>query len=377
MRALASAGLVQTDSSVGDLPVEGNHLIVGPPGTGKTVQAIERTRRLVASGLRTQFLVYNNPLRQYVSRVVRDTGIEAETSTFHSWFWIWYQKRIGCPPPSLEDRFSIDWLQAWQALAKFNDLRTFDALIVDEGQDFPREFYVLARAVARNVTVFADDCQRITRTGSTVSEIKGYLGVAGISRLRRNYRNTLPVAEFAQTYFTGPHTELPELPDTSGPKPRILAAYRSSSSSPRSFNGEKAQARFIAEYCLEHSNEDIGIFVPEWNSQAELVTRLQDCGLDSLQSYKSGKQGATSLDFGGTGIIVLPYGTAKGLEFDTVFIPLMDRSLLQSGDSTRMTLYVLASRARRNLYLLFAGDELPPLLRAASPALYDLEHIER
>jgi superfamily I DNA/RNA helicase len=71
------------------------------------------------------------------------------------------------------------------------------------------------------------------------------------------------------------------------------------------------------------------------------------------------------LRFGAGGITLLCYPSAKGLEFDTVFIP----ELQKYGDDptnpvARMTFYVLISRARKNLYLSYSGLEKPRFVAA-------------
>ena len=45
------------------LPIEGRHLIIGGPGTGKSVVALLRARRLAKENMNFVVLVYNNTLK--------------------------------------------------------------------------------------------------------------------------------------------------------------------------------------------------------------------------------------------------------------------------------------------------------------------------
>ncbi len=78
---------------------------------------------------------------------------------------------------------------------------------------------------------------------------------------------------------------------------------------------------------------------------------------EPVQTYEGG-QGAKAeqLDFDAPGVKVITYASAKGLEFDTVFLPELQ---VHDGDLTspdlRMRMYVMLSRARDNLYLDLFG----------------------
>ena len=66
------------------------------------------------------------------------------------------------------------------------------------------------------------------------------------------------------------------------------------------------------------------------------------------------------------------YLSAKGLEFDTVFIPELQSSAPDFGKpETLMQFYVLLSRARDELYLSYSGDETPACLAFLSRNLLE------
>ena len=67
------------------LPMEGRHLIIGGPGTGKSVVALLRARRLVEKKMKHGVLVYNKLLQHSNSHLFNgDKRFRA--GTWDGWF---------------------------------------------------------------------------------------------------------------------------------------------------------------------------------------------------------------------------------------------------------------------------------------------------
>ena len=113
-------------------------VILGGAGTGKTVLATEKARKLAQEGLNTLFLCYNKPLQEYLAATLKDTGVRVQT--FHG--LVFHQCLMaGIPIPQNEER-TLEWYVTEAPLllaraARVNGDR-FSALIIDETQDFPR-----------------------------------------------------------------------------------------------------------------------------------------------------------------------------------------------------------------------------------------------
>ncbi len=105
--------------------------------------------------------------------------------------------------------------------------------------------------------------------------------------------------------------------------------------------------------------------------------RLEDKTKNAVQIYLSGKQTSRSkkreaIEFGTPGVKILTYGSAKGLEFDTVFLPeLQSIPGDPQGDDLRMKFYVMASRAKQTLGLMYTGDSVPKFVEALPMSLLD------
>ena len=78
-----------------------------------------------------------------------------------------------------------------------------------------------------------------------------------------------------------------------------------------------------------------------------------------VRSYLGGKgKWAAEMEFDKPGILLLHYRSAKGLEFDTLFLPELQEFTMQPDTPEfKMMLYTIISRARDLLFLSYVGDK--------------------
>lgn len=355
MRLPSYQDLSKEQDKINNLPLDGSYLVTGPPGTGKTVMALYRAQMLSNKSADVRLLMYSRLLSQYTGSAIKELGIDGAVNTFHSWFYGFYRRLYKVSPPSFE-RFVYDWVEV---LSTVNDdpppADSLPYLLIDEGQDLPELFYPVAQHLAKNLTVFADENQRLTQDNSTLDAIAMYSGIQDRHELRRNYRNTLEIASLAAVFCTGLSTGVPDLPTRRGEKPRLVKV-----------EALHQAVDFIARYERNHSDLEIGVLVPSKRLQRQLVNRLQPKTTNPIQTYFGGMGAAADvLDFDSPGIKIVNYQSAKGLEFDTVFLPEL-QTLTDDPVSTefKMKFYVLVSRARDELYVMYSGDDEPHVLAA-------------
>lgn len=351
-------------------------LVMGPPGTGKTVLAFFRAAELQkrhkkeqTASTKPMVIMYNKALKNYTSK--RDEGVAdgVECATMNQWAWRWYRRVLGKAPPPLpgaKSKFENDWDGMLGPLLEravtAPDRVNWGHLIIDEGQDFPPGMYrtlsMLSGAInspggSPAVTVFADDNQRLSdRSNSTLDQIEAALSLRKdrVYRLKKNYRNSRQIAEFARHYYVGLRSGIPDVPSRAGPsKPKIVIA-----------SSLEVVRRRIADFVSARRQLDVGVLCPrEWERKKifnSLQHRLKDTGIH-VQTYSSACQEAHPaedlvFDKGGS-VTVLNFQSAKGLEFDAVF--LIDPFVSGAGAvdvQSKMQLYVMASRARNHLELL-------------------------
>ncbi len=121
--------------------------IKGYAGTGKTVIAVEKARRLAAQGLRVAFLCFNAPLAEDIRSTFESYNENVDVSTYHA-LCRRVCKEVGIPfdvPQTGAHAAQRFWDETAhrkleEALER-TDLR-YDAIVVDEGQDFRKDWWL-------------------------------------------------------------------------------------------------------------------------------------------------------------------------------------------------------------------------------------------
>jgi superfamily I DNA/RNA helicase len=376
-----------------EAPNDGAILVVGPPGTGKTVMAFHRAHKLKELGQTPHVIMFNRVLRQYTST---RSGVAPDipVSTMNSWVETWWRRGARARvPKELNERFVINWTemtaQGAALLAKGHPAEqlSWGHLLVDEGQDFPASMYLTlgtlqqlmqAQAVPTQLTIFADDNQRLNANQNCrVVDIRRHLFLEGAAnrnfKLSKNFRNTLEIAEFSAFYQVGNESGVAELPERRGELPQVVFAP-----------SDRDVADFIVRKSKLSPGSDIGVIVC---GGRRLVSRaFNQIGMRAKQGHtnvrvqmylsKDDNHKAEDLKFDqGNSITVLHMNSAKGLEFDVVFFLGMEGMKVETSGflNERMALYVMCSRARSELYLVFANLDLGADLPAAANLLPPIE----
>ncbi|MBY0490358.1 MAG: AAA family ATPase [Gemmatimonadaceae bacterium] len=363
-------------------PPDGSILVVGPPGTGKTVMAFHRATYLRKLGQSPSLIMFSSVLANYAG-ANNSHAKDIDVSTMHSWATRWFRRMgAGSPPmiaPHVHDWGAIAASVQRVAAGGRAERANWGHLIVDEGQDFPPAMYgtlamllrlVWSDASAPALSVFADENQRLTEQNSTIADIRQALALLGEKRvfeLSRNYRNTKQIARFAAHYYCGLRSGIPRAPSREGPKP-VVSFHR----------GQPAMLESIIELIEEarDRNWDVGIVCPKDRTRKYIYSQLQeryasdDDVVVQSYSYKDESLKASDLKFDYSNTVtVLSRPSVKGLEFDAVVV--VDPFLLASAEGSgeqqfKMNMYVSCSRAREYLQLCFVSD--PDMVRRHLPA---------
>ncbi|MCZ7558540.1 MAG: hypothetical protein M5R41_19300 [Bacteroidia bacterium] len=365
-------------------PLDEVILVSGPPGTGKTVVAFYRAEAVSGKGCTPVLVMYNAVLCRYSHNASNLPAVREGVKTWFSWFGRWWKVVFGQYYPQ-KGPYIPDWEPMLKSTVQLvtdpqRQLRAFREwghLIVDEGQDFPCDFYHLARLVLNiaessnvkkvSLTVLADENQRLQAgKNSSIKEIKQALAVKQERHyhLTRNYRNTYEIARAAAHFYVGLPDGIPKLPvNRRGQKPRIT----------RTENLD-ASVDLIRRFVVNQSDLEIGVFLPTQALQIkyynELKRRLRDVAGVNVQRYTNNDHehgDANRLQFDTHGVVtVLCDQSSKGLEFDVVFVPEIQARRWDpvAIDQFRMQFYVLTSRARQFLFFQYTsknGDQIPIL----------------
>ena len=340
-------------------------LITGAPGTGKTVLAAYRADSYASRKppLDVRLLTYGRLLRMFIRNAVEDLNLtNKQVITYALYMWGLFDRN----PPQIR-AFVYDWPEIMRRTGE-GEIDSCRSLVVDEGQDLPNGFYLWAVATTDNLTVCADENQRIYEEQSTLAAIRTWMGNPPEIRLTKNYRNTRRIAELAAHFFTGLETGIPDLPEPRDFEPEILV---------RRFDSDVDYARYIAIHAGNNRDEEIGVFAPDptamWRvfyllrdeTDLEQGGRARDTWPKVLQIYNRPRDGRPppEVRFDRPGVFLTHLLMAKGLEFDTVILTRLERFNKSLDDpETKRLLYVLCSRARNRLEFHYAGNNRPGII---------------
>ena len=142
--------------------------IRGAAGSGKTVLATARARELDGQGFRTLLLCYNKPLSERLKEDLADTSVTVDT--FHGLCYEYVDAAGLLSGLEVSDDFWEDVLPEELPAAAERLGKSFDAIVIDEGQDFLPAWWTALELLLDNagdgiLCVFADTNQDVFRTG--------------------------------------------------------------------------------------------------------------------------------------------------------------------------------------------------------------------
>jgi hypothetical protein len=195
-------------------------VVSGGAGTGKTVLAIEKAKSLAKSGLSVLLLCYNRPLADSLAKGLKDEPL-IQTQSYHQLCdqQIRQAQQKGCdvlkeaieayPGVGDQHRFDVQMPYALALSAEILDVR-FDALVVDEAQDFSDEYWLGVEMLLRDqengyLFIFIDENQALyPRVAKLPVEDEPFY-------LTNNCRNTAPIHDAGYRFYQGSLIDPPEL----------------------------------------------------------------------------------------------------------------------------------------------------------------------
>jgi superfamily I DNA/RNA helicase len=309
-------------------------IVKGCAGSGKTVLALWKAKEIATAKLGSYyFIVYTKALRQFIDDGVKEVGLE-KGRVLHFAHW----EKMGRP----------------QA----------DFVIVDEVQDFEKkDIDYLVAASLKNLLFFGDSAQQIYRAFKSglfksMDKLAQYTDLS-IEPLILNHRLPRKIARVAE-YLNEEGDSLVSRCKKEGANKPFLIKVRD----------KESQLEFIKDTIEERDYDDVGILFPQnrdvksadqhYGSKSYLIESKYDI------SYPDDKK--FNLNFHSSNPKLMTYHSAKGLQFQAVFIPDCTRSDLPGGDSN--PLYVAITRTYEDLFIIYSG-ELSSLLKDVPLELFE------
>ncbi len=289
---------------------------------------------------------------------VEKSQFESSPETYKEWCVSYRPLKI--------DTWKFDWEQMEDLYFELDDNQKIDwgHLIIDEGQDFEPGFYKFIQMCGRQLnhgalTVLADENQRLEEDRhSSLDEIKTALRITKKPErqfvLTKNFRNTTPIAKLAGHFYAGLPTGIPEYPDKLGMQPILI----------ENMNVDK-QIEHISNILKLRGSLEVGVIVDDETDRKYFYEQLtENLKNYQVQTYTSREFNLSeSLVFDRQGVVsVLNRKSCKGLEFDMVFVPQLQKMKVEDSNLTnfKMNMYVICSRARTELIFMCDKGELEP-----------------
>ncbi|MEB5967366.1 AAA family ATPase [Comamonas testosteroni] len=321
-------------------------LVVGPPGSGKTTVALWKANVLAGPEYQRQVVVVtrNRLLAALATQISQDQGnTPVSSTTMHALVWQHYRGVFGHAVPQLE-AYSFNWPQILLNYESAGTTPSIDHLIVDEGQNLPQDFFVWARRFgASTVSVFADENQTTDAGGCHISDLQA-AGFTDMHLLTVNHRNTLEIAELVEHFHRNRYVpSVPAQRGRSNEVPRLMTVTSWE---------DLAQ---LVSIRFGNRGGSIGVIVYRVNEIQTLHRlfreNLPDARIDSYTNY-SAPSAEHAIRLREDGITIISGESAIGLEFDTVYLQDLDRSLPIVDAVQERRLYMLCARARDTLFLV-------------------------
>lgn len=344
--------------SVYEVPFDESLFVLGPPGSGKTVLAVHRAQMLASADISVVLITYSRMLRRLIAQLTEE---RVQAQTMHQFVSSCYRAQTNALAPNAAP-FVYDWNAMFATLERLGVTPKLAHVIVDEGQDLPKEFFrYLREFVATSIAVFADEDQALTDQRSTPRDIKGAARLDDPVLLSANHRNAPEIVSVAE-YFHAGKVPVPEVHrPPSGELPRVVL-YREEGATTRIANWYGARGGRV------------GVAVVNNATGESLYSRLRrQLAGQRVQFYTSARKNEDEIDLLESGVTILNVQSIKGQEFDTVFVMEIDELLLEASEVNKRKVYMLCARARDNLILMYEGDHLPRRLLEQLPGADILE----
>lgn len=322
--------------------------IKGCAGSGKTLVAAEQAIRFAHAGLRTLLLCHNPILAGYLRELTRGSGVEVWSISQ----WIDMLTKMNATDPAIWSKYAEPTAEALEAAASALGIRrmSYESIVVDEGQDFRDDWWVLlelalAAGNHSRLHIFYDDNQMLLPfRGNCPIDTAPFV-------LSRNVRNGGTVFNLMSVF----HPCLPE--------PEVGLLHKGEVMLHAVRRKEKAIRKLkwvVAKRLQQVPMRSVTVLIPDSNQIDSLIESIFRVDGPTLPLFSPKFR---PFGQGEDGIAVHGIDSFKGMESDVVVL------FLESTESIAEShLYVAVSRARLFLDIV-ADPDIVSILKSRCPHL--------
>lgn len=324
--------------------------ISGCAGAGKTMLAVEKAKRLAQEGFRTLLTCYNQSLAQHLGEVTK--GIDNLTTYTFSQLCFYMAAEAGITLPTFAEKEKEQFCgeEYADALSHAIALRpdlAYDAIIVDEGQDFGDTWWIALEECLKEghqsiFYIFYDDNQRVyPDRGSIPSDLQNI-------PLEENVRNTRTIHQALVTYYRGNLQS-----HACGPVGRSVETHLCTRQEELQKNLQHILRKLL--FIERIAPKNIVVLTPKPLEHSALSKLHIDGGIKLVQQYGKSPQE----------VLYATIQNFKGLERPVVIVVELDEELLKKPAEQDALCYVAFSRPRNHLLLVGKPEVIQSILPKA------------
>lgn len=347
------SGLTPAQQDAVQMDTRRHKAIVGGPGAGKTLVLLHRLNLLFHRARRNpdavRLFVYTNSLKRFIQAGNDLLDVPDECiSTFDKWCSDAYRACVAQGLPRIDGKVDFDGIRtAVLGAIDRGKLRTpvFDCVLIDEAQDMDAAAIELLKRLARHITLCMDGKQQLYDGRMTEAEVLQSLGLAQRdTALLAAFRCNPMVTELASQFIADEKRRQEFM--------RQAANHEMDRSRPLLFVADRfadEAAHLVETVRLRLSYGDsIAVLFPQ---QRQVHGFAKDFASAGIAVEVQARQ--TPLDFSTSTPKLLTYHQAKGLTFDSVFLPRLDQASFPGklGELIGRLCFVGVSRAVKWVYL--------------------------
>ncbi|MBX9722857.1 MAG: ATP-dependent helicase [Candidatus Obscuribacterales bacterium] len=340
------------------LPIDGRHLLEGPPGSGKTNLLLLRAEYLAGRGEKNVLiLTYTKALRNFISSGIgaRKLITPQQVKTYHSWAFEHITHHLGTRLVEKGAVFNdetrtrtVELLQ--EANKKIDSTKQYSAIFVDEAQDLSLAELKQLLCLSDRICICGDTKQGIYQQDGL--DIAKLLGLES-HKLERHFRIGHRIARVADR-LSPVDAGVPTLEESSNYDRAKYGESRAQMYPCESRDEQFSKMLEILRVQVDAYNEDtIGIFCGKNETIVELKERFSATELIDSICFHGGNENS---DFSGKHRIhVITIHSAKGTEFRAVHLYATEELANHPLHRTRIA-YTAITRAKTTLSAYRTGD---------------------
>lgn len=363
------------------LPLRDNHLILGPPGSGKTNVLLRRAQYARTQGIvNVLVLSFTRPLTEFIKTGCYDNQDREIfppnlVLTIESWIRGIFKDH----GHQIPDTGHLDFVERKAFLAieaqrfiESGKFPRYETIFVDEAQDLIPEEINLLNAWASNLFFVGDDRQRIHNYAPGLTALRSIIPNLRESTLTFHYRLARELCDMADRIQTVTGAQsLAATSHYSGPRPGHVEAHgRLTRQEQIADAADRLKNQLRVYDGLLNEGDRLGVIVPRREDRQFVLEALEaDPGLYGkvqiirARSGDPGDRYDPSFDNQASIIIVTEKG-CKGLEFRAAHWLFCDQ---KHWHRTIETYYTIVTRPKTRLDFYFETNNPAPLAKAYAP----------